>query len=353
MKLKLRGNIWYIEFYNSYKKYKDYKSTHCRNTPEGKKAAKQELEKFRREKKSIFNYAGQPSSFMRFSDAFKRFIELQRYKAATISNKNLAKELLISVIGDKAISDYSSEDFLYFNKHIDYSKATKKILSDNTKAIRTKDLSAIFNFFVARGWIKINPVIIIREKKSKPKIIDTQDITELLSYIKNDRNNINCFNIIYFMLLTGWRAEEAVQISWEKISLNPNSPYIVSINKVTGDEEITPLLDQAYKHLLSLNPNRDKTGKIFTYKNKNGLRATYYKYQIKKFGYKKFTLHQLRKTFTTQLLRAGLDISDVKDLTRHNSVSVIMDHYREVQKELTKKIADERIKGKEIFNIQV
>jgi integrase len=134
-----------------------------------------------------------------------------------------------------------------------------------------------------------------------------------------------------FLLIAGFRISSALALKWE--SIDYVNGFIIAPNVKKDREFFFPLTDD-FKLLLT-KMGRKKEVNVFNY-SEDGL-MFFYRFQqaliAPKDGTKitkRYTMHQLRKTFITKLLEQGIPIHIVKSLADHSNVSTTMKYYAAV-----------------------
>ncbi|MHB1688247.1 MAG: tyrosine-type recombinase/integrase [Ignavibacteriaceae bacterium] len=254
---------------------------------------------------------------IKFSDAVEIFYSQRNMESNTKRIYEYAKEKFISAVGDIRIKEYSELDNLDFQNYLKKSK-----LTINTRSIITRHVSAYFNYFKKREWIKQNFITTIAEKEMPIVIINDSDINELLDYIKP--RNLDAYLFVKILQLTGMRKSSALELRWENIDFNEK---IIYVNNVKKDRTFPfPLTDEIENVLKEYGVKI--SGKIFNY-SEDGLKF-WYRYQYKLWNENRYAMHQLRKTFITKLIDEKYTLYDVATLADHRNIETTRKHYAKV-----------------------
>ena len=129
-------------------------------------------------------------------------------------------------------------------------------------------------------------------------------------------------DIIVFAVNTGLRQGEILKLTWDRVDLQRQTLTI--LEQKNGERDTLPLNEKATEVLLARGKIRSlSTNLVFLSKAQTGLDARnllrgFYKAR-KEARLKDFRFHDLRHTFATRLVQAGVDIYKVQKLMRHKS----------------------------------
>jgi integrase len=326
MKLVERGGYYYISLYDKKRKRSRRIATGIKVGKDERRYAAAKMKELERKQKGAF-YNSLPGKAKLFSEGYAKYKELKRdLGESTFELKDLAYNKFIEVCGNRFIGDYVLEDFERFrNKFIEEGKSV------NTANIRTKDIRAIFNFFLQHEWIDKNYAVVQKPHYKKPKSISEAEWRALMD--EANARSPKFARIINFMRWTGLRAGEAVDLTWDRVIIDREPPVLLLYNKNHKDEEYCLLLPQAVKILEEIKPYSEQyaSASVFGYKSKRLVSFTRFQEEI--WGEVRYTPHHLRKTYITYLFNLGLDISDVRVFSRHStkSMEILVEHYRDIQ----------------------
>lgn len=188
--------------------------------------------------------------------------------------------------------------------------------------------------------IKNNPCKGLKsgKTKSKTRYLDKHELATLDDVLSRDEYQFNnVANLIKFLIKTGARRSEATSAKWEHIDFNNKiwrKPESTSKTKLAPP---VPLSNSAIDLLNHIKLYSGSTGYIFKSNNDyskpiGDFRKTFMKI-MKESDIENCTPHDLRRTFGTQLLLAGIDIYTVSKLLGHNSVATTEKHYAFLNRE--------------------
>ena len=154
--------------------------------------------------------------------------------------------------------------------------------------------------------------------------------------------------IVIAALNTGMRKEEILSLEWEKHVDLKHGFILLDITK-NGDRREIPI-NQTLKNTLQGIPRRldspyvfiDQDGKRF-----KNVRRSFHS-ALRKTGIKDFTFHDLRHTFASHLVMSGVDITTIKELLGHKTLSMTLRyaHLAPSHKVNAVEILDGKLQGK-------
>lgn len=167
----------------------------------------------------------------------------------------------IHAFSGRRVGEIDTDDINSF-----FSKMTKATVNGKYKYSQVSiDRTAyvmdrMFKRAVHKGYIKNNPMDSYEFKRPRSKK-DTGDITalseeELKELISVLKNHDTIFPVIYFMLHTGTRTQEALAIKWEDIDFENNR---ISINKAMTKEMVFDEHGNKLKAKTVVGPTKNKS----------------------------------------------------------------------------------------------
>jgi integrase len=265
--------------------------------------------------------------FIRFSEGFNLYISKNKFSSKSLSIMQYAKNYFLTACGDKIINQYTLYDYDMFVYYLE----NERKLSITTIGMYSRHLKAVFNTFKRWKLITDNPVDKIKTAQKAIKAIPDQDMASILMQLKSHEKYPHWYDLIYFLYLSGLRIGESINMTWEMIDLQ-NNVMVINNTKARRVDKV-PILKDLKVHLTNMNPAGVNTGKLFNFSRTDSTKF-FYKIQDELWGAdqtkKRYTLHQLRKTFITYLLKNGNSIHDVMILSRHTDFRVIQKHYDDI-----------------------
>lgn len=158
----------------------------------------------------------------------------------------------------------------------------------------------------------------IKTSKKQPRIISDLHLHKILWYLRI--HNIEQYKLIKFLVLTGFRKSEALNITYNDIDFERNLIYINNTKAKRTD--LFPIYDKLKNFLLKyFNKNK---GKLFNY-SKDGLK--FWNRTLIKLNLPKYSIHDLRRKFGTNLAEKGLTPYELQKLMRHQNIRTTMQYY--------------------------
>lgn len=231
----------------------------------------------------------------------------------------------------------------YINSLIKEKYSQKSI--STTKSI----LNMIFNYAILEGYIKSNPVSIIKLPSNLPKKQREMPSDEELKIVNEHYEGFDF--LPFFLLNTGLRLSEALALEYSDIDFKAktitvakhllfdgNRPVLEHSTKTASSKRTVILLDRVAEKL-----SPSATGHLFcnedgSYLTKCQLSKRWEKWQ-KTYG-TTVTAHQLRHGFATMLFEAGVDLKDAQDLMGHSDIKITHEIYTHIRDKRKKETAE-------------
>jgi len=227
---------------------------------------------------------------------------------------------------------------------------SKRIGAGVAVATCNKDLRQIksaLSYAVDAGWLHSNPLwrwkaMNLREPENSIRVIEADEFEKLLKATTNPTFRV----LLIVGYYQGLRRSELCNLRWNAVDLN--SSVLRVMNVVEADEltksrknRTLPLHPKVAAELSALRADvpkvveggeqRTKFPHVFTWDNGDPYRADWATVEFRritaKSGIPACTLHDLRRSFSTHMQRAGVDKATVKDLGGWSTISVVEKHY--------------------------
>lgn len=335
-----RGGKLYLRYYCKIQKKPRSICTDLINHVDNYKLAKEFKEKFLKQNKIdatnfLLDQQRISSAPISIQAAARQYAIVKQLTPNSITSLNYCVGLWVKYCGDKNISAYTPRDYHTFILGINSYG-----LSQQSQGLVTRTLYALFNYYVQSEVIPKNIITVIRPANKKPVAIPKEDLQLILTKLRE--KNIEAYNFTKFLYLSGFRIGEAVSLMWEDVDFKKN--IIIVRNTKAKRLDMLPLLSDLKKHLLSL-PSYNNNLRVFPkYTSTDGLKFfNRIQEEIWGVGNRRYSLHQLRKTFVTKLISEGVSMFNVKTLARHSDVRTTMAFYAEVNINNIRKELDGKI----------
>ena len=310
------NGYWYIWYMNPETSKRTKLSTKSKNLVR----ANSVFIKFKKEYESKLNEGINSIPILEFVDIIKNYkknfissnslyyyeLELKQF------DKFLNSSLKTADIKQKHIDDYLNN---LFKENYTLSSAKRKIttlLICLNFAKKTKYISSEINLELPS----------IKLPQIEKKFINEDDLMKLLEHCNNQ--DLKDFILVAFM--TGMRRSELTNLKWNQIDLEKGFIYLNNINSLTKSRKMRTIpMTLGCIEIIKSRLSKNESPYVFTYKSKewdNNIRYNFNKLVNQVFGENsKITIHTLRHSFASNLIKKGVEIFTVSKLLGHASVA--------------------------------
>lgn len=247
------------------------------------------------------------TEYLQFSSTNKT-VETHRRDIVIIKN-------LMKTFKKKLITEITTHDLeIYKNKRIGEVKPA-------TVNREVACLKNMFNKAVQWGHLIENPVQTVRLLKEPPgrvRYLNGSEIERLLSHCAQ-----HIRYIVIVALNTGMRKGEILNLKWQDIDMQ-NRMIIIKRTK-NNEMRMIPINNILHN---ALNSNDLRSNSQYVFANKNGEKfgdiKTGFRAALRRAGITDFRFHDLRHTFASRLVMAGVDIRTVQTLMGHKDIKMTM-----------------------------
>ena len=130
-------------------------------------------------------------------------------------------------------------------------------------------------------------------------------------------------DIVEFAINTGMRQGEIFNLKWEDVDYNTGLIHLLKTK--SGNKREVPMNENVKNVLARVKRPQDAVYVFSSYHNKpfdNVKRS--FKTALEKAGIENFRFHDLRHTFASQLVMAGVDLLTVKELLGHKTIEMTL-----------------------------
>ncbi|RQD78143.1 MAG: site-specific integrase [Halanaerobium sp. MSAO_Bac5] len=297
---------------------------------------------------------------------------LERYAKVNLSPTTvngysvIVKRHVIPILGHIPLSNLNSR----FIQQYEFQKLQNgKLNGDGGLSKKTvlqhhNVLSKSLNYAVKHGLIKNNPCKKVEAPKARRKPMRNLNPRQVRKLLKTAKNKSYWhYAFIYLAIHTGARRSELMGLNWKDISLKDKKltfrrVYIKGIDtistfksltknhkirEITLSDENIAVLNKLKAKQEKLKENKDYEDQDIVFAKDNGkpyspdVPSRRFKSVAKKAGLGEFRLHDLRHTFATISLEAGVPIKVISERLGHSSVTTTMDIYSHVCSEFQRK----------------
>ena len=326
MGLFKRGSVWWMSF--TYQGKQIRKSTET----DDKRLAKRIFDKVRGEVAEGKWFERLPGEDRTFAEMMTKYMEEHsaRNKAprSHVRDKSL-RDHLVAHFGDLTLAEITPSRISGYK-----TKRRGEGASPRTLNYELALMSHAFNLAIKEWeWVRENPVAKVSKEKVNNLIERWLTLEEEKKLLDSSLDWLR--EIMIFGIATGFRQSEILDLKWSLVDLSRRTITILE-QKNQGTDTL-PLNERALNILKERSRKRpDGTEFVFcTQKgtrigSRNLLRAFYSALRKSKIAPLRF--HDLRHTFATRLVQAGVDLYTVQKLGRWKNISMVMryaHHYPE------------------------
>jgi len=336
---KKDGNVWYYNISFNGKRYRGSTKTNDKKTAQ--QIANSIETDLAREK---YNLSAINKNIIKFDELYEEYIKSLMNTKTTIKNKiNIAQHFL-PVFKDKNISNITQSDIKNYQlkrkfERLSISKNLGKReqeISFRTVNLEITTLHHFFNFCIEKGVIDKNPCAGIKKlnELSRLKTLSNNDIQKLI----NGATNKLTKDLIAFLIYTGCRKGEALNLKWDNVDMQ-NNVIAVKGTKTKYDRYI-PIHSQL-KELLQGIEKKDGCDYIFNIAGKklNDFKRSFYT-ACRNAGLKDMHIHDLRHVFASKMVMNGTSLYITGELLGHRTTQMTK-RYSHLVPETLKKALDD------------
>ena len=279
-----------------------------------------------------------------FNDVWGEYIAHQNNSQGTIEKKKWHAKHFLPIFSNKYLSNIMTVDIK------NYQLSRKLDLKNEIKNLDKKDseinfaiingeimtLSNFFNFCIEKGYLDKNPCASVKKlnELSRLKTLADEDIQRLISGATNKLTR----DLIYFLILTGCRKGEALNLKWDDVDLK-NDVIAVKGTKTKYDRYIP--ISKPLKELLGEIEKKQDCLYVF---NNNGAKIGDFKRSFhtacRNAGLKDLRIHHLRHGFASKMVMNGTSLYITGELLGHRTTQMTKRYSHLVPDTLKKAVDD-------------
>ena len=335
MRLYKRGRLWWCEFRVNKVRYQYSCKTDNYNLANELAAAR-----YADVLRENANLPKKLNKQLFLSDVWKQYQKNLSNSKETIRSKVLSAKHFLPVFGDKDIK------FITKNQIIDYQYKRKletlslhpgkreQEVSFRSVNIEITTLHHFFNWCIDRGYLDKNPAAGIKKlnELSRLKTLSDSDIQKLIAGATNKLTR----DLITFLIYTGCRKGEALNLKWDDVDLQ-NDVIAIKGTKTKYDRYI-PISGALKKVLEGI---KRKSIYVFNYRGRklSNFRESF-KTACKRAGLNGLRVHDLRHVFASKMVMSGTSLYITGELLGHRTPQMTM-RYAHLAPYTLKKAVDE------------
>lgn len=314
----INGNL-YLKYYDPHKRYTRRKSLKLKDTQANRRTALRIAKTY----KNNFlpsDFIDADKKYIKFTSALEEFLQAKPFRPSTKEIYDKAANYLTRAAGDKYVNEYSVRDYIKLLALFAHLGMTQ-----NTKSIYTRQLHALWNYFIKIKLTEENIIEVIRPQVSVIRSIDPATLKKIMDELKK---NVYHYSFVYLLVNTGVRVSTLVELKWEDIDWKRKLIIFRNV-KVKGTPFTIPLV-QKFRDLFK-QMGIKKSGKIFPYKDVWSTK--FFNKAQKKLKLKTtYGIHRLKHTFISESIKQGVPIEILSELT-NTSLRTLKRHYANISKE--------------------
>lgn len=239
------------------------------------------------------------------------------YKKSADKDAQRCKQYILPSLGEKPLKTTSTFEIQA------YLNGIKQHSSDATYNRHRSLLSKIFTLAIDWGVCEMHPVKSIKplkENNQKQDFLSIDEIKTLLIAAKEDENQ-TVAALIQFLILTGLRKSEALNLQWSDINTHQKLAFLRETK--SGRARVIHLSTAAYSLLQSLQVHQSKSPFVFI-NLKTGMQLVNpqkaFKRILKRAGLPShWRIHDLRHFAASVAINNGASLYDVQHMLGHAS----------------------------------
>lgn len=179
-------------------------------------------------------------------------------------------------------------------------------------------------------WEITNPAerMSLKEPEGRLRWITRAEADVLIREAEQEPKSSHLADFIRLALNTGCRKNELLKLEWDRVDLKENRLYLEGQHTKNGKRRLIPLNTEARQALLGRACFRAQycPASPWVFAHKSGERVQYmqngYESACARAGIKDFRVHDLRHTFASWLVSAGVPLAEVRDLLGHSTIEM-------------------------------
>ena len=286
-----------------------------------------------------------------FRDIFKEYTENQNVSIKTKEIRTTAANHFLPVLNNLDIKNISVADIEKYQlkrkiEVLSMPKNKGKREQDITFRLINIEIATLYNFFsfcIKKGYIDKNPCVGVKKlnELSRLKTLSDQDINKLIAGATNKLTK----DLITFLILTGCRKGEALNLKWDDVDLQ-NDVIAIKGTKTKYDRYVP--ISKPLKTLLGGIEKEKMLGANFTPSNyvfnNDGRKLSDFKRSFhtacRNAGLKDLRIHDLRHVFASKMVMNGTSLFITGELLGHRTTQMTKRYSHLVPETLRKALDD-------------
>lgn len=240
--------------------------------------------------------------------------------------------------GNKKLREISYVDLLrYRDKRLKVPtqyKRQRTVASWNREAAV---LRRIFNIAFQQGWVLKNPfhsgdpLIVVSAERRKERILTPSEEAKLLQACDSHPYRTHLKSLLIFLLDTGCRKGEALKLRWRSVCFASKVITLEATTTKTLRSRQVAMTERVFRELSELyeSSTRDSDERVFGISDnvRKSFASVCKVAGIKHGGFDGITLHSLRRTCATRLVKSGMSPQLAGKLLGHSQINTTYAFY--------------------------
>ena len=281
-----------------------------------------------------------------FGDVWESYITSFVVSKKTLGVKITAAKHFLPVFKNKSLQSITTDQIENYQlkRRLEVINLPKNIgkreseISFRFLNIETGILHHIFNYCIKKGFLEKNPASGIKKlnELSRLKTLLDDDIQKLIAGATNKLTR----DLISFLIYTGCRKGEALNLKWDDVDLK-NDVIAIKGTKTKYDRYIP--ISKPLKELLGAIEKKDNCFCLYVF-NKNGAKLSDFKRSfhtaVRNAGLKDLRIHDLRHVFASKMVMNGTSLYITGELLGHRTTQMTKRYSHLVPDTLKKAVDD-------------
>ena len=339
--IRLRGKYYYYDMIIDHVRYKGTtKTTDKKLAEQIASTIKADILRQKHDLPTIVNY----SNDYNFRDAWEQYMQAQAVSSETVKLRQHIAKHFLPVFSDSSIKIITTDliEAYQLKRKIEKTAMPKNIkkreseISFREVNLEISILHNFFNFCIKRGYIDKNPASGIKKlnELSRLKTLSDEDIPKLISGATNKLTR----DLITFLIYTGCRKGEALNLKWDDVDLKIG---VIAIKGTkTKYDRYIPISKPLKELLKGIEKNQDG---LYLF-NSNGAKIGDFKKSFhtacRNAGLKDLHIHDLRHVFASKMVMNGTSLYITGELLGHRTTQMTKRYSHLVPDTLKKAVDD-------------
>ncbi len=311
-RLYKRGNVYWFDFRINGIRYRN-------STGETKRRAAEDVLHNEREKAKMGECPGTKTiKDCKVAVLAAEYSKWVKFQKSYIGSKRFFIKQIVEKFGNIKVSDLDTKtieqwqsDRLKYNKPASVNRVLACLKHMILKAVD-------WNMASEEKLKQVRKVKFLKENNKRLRFLTVEECQRLIECCHK-----NLKSIVTIALNTGMRRGEILGLKWEQVDLR-HGFILLDISK-NGERREIPI-NTTLEYLFKEIPHSVESEYVFTGKPGKSLTDIKKGFHtaLRKAGIHDFRFHDLRHTFASQLVMAGIDLTSVKELLGHKDITMTL-----------------------------